>query len=61
MNTVGNIPLHWYDDFDHIGYDREGNKIMKSTKGDSLDNFLQQEDDPNFWYVLFQYFNLLIL
>lgn len=42
--------MHWYDDFDHIGYDREGKKIMKSAKGDSLDNFLQQEDDPNFWY-----------
>lgn len=47
---MGRIPMHWYDDFDHIGYDREGKKIMKSAKGDSLDNFLQQEDDPNFWY-----------
>eukprot|EP00026_Physarum_polycephalum_P003447 Phypoly_transcript_03458.p1 GENE.Phypoly_transcript_03458~~Phypoly_transcript_03458.p1 ORF type:complete len:809 (+),score=171.03 Phypoly_transcript_03458:210-2429(+) len=52
VNTVGNIPLHWYDDFDHIGYDREGNKIMRSAKGDSLDNFLKQEDDPNFWRTI---------
>ena len=24
VNTIGNVPLHWYDDFDHVGYDIDG-------------------------------------
>ena len=27
-NTVGDVPMEWYANEDHIGYDREGNKIM---------------------------------
>lgn len=30
-NTVGNVPLkQWYKDEEHIGYDRDGNKLMKA-------------------------------
>ncbi|KNC78998.1 hypothetical protein SARC_08587 [Sphaeroforma arctica JP610] len=25
-NTVGNIPLEWYDDYEHVGYDLDGKK-----------------------------------
>lgn len=53
--------MHWYDDFDHIGYDREGNQIKKSAKGDSLDNFLKQEDDPTFWYCYLFFFILFFI
>lgn len=35
-NTVGNIPLHWYDDYPHIGYDQDGKKILKPAKGDEV-------------------------
>lgn len=48
-NTVGNIPLNWYDDHEHIGYDWEGKKIIKCNQGDQLDYFLKQMEDPNFW------------
>jgi ribosome biogenesis protein ERB1 len=24
VNTIGNVPLHWYEDFDHVGYDIDG-------------------------------------
>ncbi|XP_067002405.2 ribosome biogenesis protein BOP1 homolog [Anabrus simplex] len=48
-NTVGNIPMSWYDDYPHIGYDWEGKKIMKPERGDELDNFLRRMEDPNFW------------
>ena len=47
-NTIGNVPEHWYDDEDHIGYNLDGNKIMKPAKGDELDNFLNKMDNPNF-------------
>uniref|UniRef100_A0A182QZU2 Ribosome biogenesis protein BOP1 homolog n=1 Tax=Anopheles farauti TaxID=69004 RepID=A0A182QZU2_9DIPT len=48
-NTVGNIPMHWYDEYKHIGYDWDARKITKSKKGDAIDDFLQRMEDPNFW------------
>jgi len=50
-NTIGNVPLNWYDEYDHIGYDLEGKKIMK-PKGnakDALDQFMDKMEDPNYW------------
>ncbi|ORY07319.1 BOP1NT-domain-containing protein [Basidiobolus meristosporus CBS 931.73] len=48
-NTVGNIPMEWYDDYPHIGYDLDGKKIMRPAKGDELDSFLAKMDDPDNW------------
>ncbi|XP_055943075.1 ribosome biogenesis protein bop1-like [Argiope bruennichi] len=48
-NTVGNIPMKWYDDFPHIGYDIDGKKIMKPATSDEIDEFLSKMDDPNYW------------
>ena len=46
-NRIGNVPLEWYNDYDHIGYDVTGKKIIKSAKGDKLDQLLARMDDPN--------------
>ncbi len=37
-NTVGNIPMEWYDELAHVGYDIEGKKIPKplSAGGDEV-------------------------
>eukprot|EP01029_Cantina_marsupialis_P028293 TRINITY_DN775979_c0_g1_i1.p1 TRINITY_DN775979_c0_g1~~TRINITY_DN775979_c0_g1_i1.p1 ORF type:complete len:683 (+),score=197.25 TRINITY_DN775979_c0_g1_i1:27-2051(+) len=43
FNTRGNVPAKWYEDEDHIGYDNEGNKILKTEKGDGIDKFLAQK------------------
>lgn len=51
-NTVGNIPMKWYDEYDHIGYDWDGKKIIKPEKGDQLDNFLKRMEDPDFWRTI---------
>lgn len=48
-NTVGNIPIQWYDEYKHIGYDWDANKIIKPAKRDQLDDFLKRMEDPNFW------------
>ena len=49
-NTIGNVPLEWYDDYDHIGYDIEGKRIMRSSaKRDQLDEFLAKMEDPDYW------------
>ncbi|KYN38894.1 Ribosome biogenesis protein BOP1 like protein [Trachymyrmex septentrionalis] len=51
-NTIGNVPLKWYNEYDHVGYDWEGKKILKPEKGDELDNFLKRMEDPNFWRTI---------
>ncbi|XP_014664354.1 PREDICTED: ribosome biogenesis protein bop1-A-like [Priapulus caudatus] len=48
-NTVGNIPLEWYNDYPHIGYDWRGRKIVKPATGDELDKFLDKMDNPDYW------------
>lgn len=48
-NRIGNVPLEWYDDLPHIGYDIEGRKVMRPAKGDELDKFLATVEDPTSW------------
>ncbi|XP_017471482.1 PREDICTED: ribosome biogenesis protein BOP1 homolog [Rhagoletis zephyria] len=48
-NTVGNIPMRWYDEYKHIGYDWDAKKIIKPPKGDQIDDFLRKIEDPDFW------------
>ncbi|KAH9361708.1 hypothetical protein HPB48_005139 [Haemaphysalis longicornis] len=48
-NTVGNIPMEWYEHYPHIGYDLDGKPILKPPRGNELDEFLRRMDDPNYW------------
>ncbi|XP_062426721.1 ribosome biogenesis protein BOP1 isoform X2 [Rhea pennata] len=49
-NTVGNIPMEWYQDFPHIGYNLEGKKIYKPIRNkDELDKFLEKMENPDYW------------
>ncbi|EJD01072.1 BOP1NT-domain-containing protein [Fomitiporia mediterranea MF3/22] len=48
-NRIGNVPLHWYDDLPHIGYDINGKKVFRPAKGDELDKFLKTVEDPSTW------------
>uniref|UniRef100_A0A2K6RFU9 Ribosome biogenesis protein BOP1 n=1 Tax=Rhinopithecus roxellana TaxID=61622 RepID=A0A2K6RFU9_RHIRO len=49
-NTVGNVPLEWYNDFPHVGYDLDGRRIYKPLRTrDELDQFLAKMDDPDYW------------
>jgi len=45
-NTIGNIPVNWYDEYGHIGYDLDGKKIRKPKRGDELDHFLSKAENP---------------
>ena len=49
-NTVGDVPMHWYDEYDHIGYNIVGEKIARPVRKDLMDSFLDREDDSN-WYT----------
>ncbi|XP_046843555.1 ribosome biogenesis protein bop1-like isoform X2 [Xenia sp. Carnegie-2017] len=48
-NTIGNVPIEWYNEYPHIGYNHHGEKILKPATGDELDEFLSKMDDPNYW------------
>ncbi|KAI8367909.1 NUC169 domain-containing protein [Choanephora cucurbitarum] len=48
-NTIGNVPLEWYNDLPHIGYDVDGKKILKPATSDELDKFLATMEDPDSW------------
>ncbi|KAL1956978.1 hypothetical protein VTO42DRAFT_6467 [Malbranchea cinnamomea] len=48
-NTIGNIPLSFYDQYPHIGYDINGRKIMRPAKGQALDALLDSIEIPKGW------------
>ncbi|XP_039648342.1 ribosome biogenesis protein bop1 [Perca fluviatilis] len=49
-NTVGNVPMEWYRDFPHIGYNLDGKKIYKPIRNkDELDEFLDKMENPDYW------------
>jgi ribosome biogenesis protein ERB1 len=62
MNRIGRVPLHWYDEYDHIGYNVHGTKVVKKSSSgngmDLLDKALQNEADiENRKYVVFDALN----
>jgi len=49
-NRIGRVPLHWYDEYEHIGYDAHGAKLAKSASaaggdGDRIDQALALQDN----------------
>jgi ribosome biogenesis protein ERB1 len=48
-NTIGNIPLSFYDSYPHIGYDINGKRIMRPAKGEALDALLDSIEVPKGW------------
>ena len=46
-NAIGRVPLRWYEDYDHIGYDVHGQPIAKKDKVSGLDRAIAGQDDPN--------------
>ena len=56
-NTVGNVPMEWYKDEKHIGYDLSGKKIMRKPRKDTLDAHLARSDDPEAWRSVYDEVN----
>ncbi|XP_014519053.1 ribosome biogenesis protein BOP1 homolog [Vigna radiata var. radiata] len=56
-NTIGDVPLKWYEDEPHIGYDIKGKKIKKKEKQDKLDSFLANVDDSKSWRKIYDEYN----
>jgi ribosome biogenesis protein ERB1 len=48
QNRIGRVPLHWYDEYDHIGYNAHGKKVIKTASannGDLVDQALANADN----------------
>ena len=53
LNTIGNVPLRWYDEYPHIGYNISGERIIKKDRdGDNLDALVNRADDPNYKWTI---------
>eukprot|EP00397_Hematodinium_sp_SG-2012_P024090 GEMP01025076.1.p1 GENE.GEMP01025076.1~~GEMP01025076.1.p1 ORF type:complete len:663 (+),score=107.40 GEMP01025076.1:30-1991(+) len=52
LNRIGNVPLEWYKDHDHIGYNLGGERIGKMISESEIDNLLQQADNPDAWRTI---------
>jgi ribosome biogenesis protein ERB1 len=57
MNTIGRVPLHWYDAYDHIGYNNEGQKIIKRSAKDRIDIAIENRDDPTSRRTVYDMYN----
>ncbi|KAK9829975.1 hypothetical protein WJX72_008983 [[Myrmecia] bisecta] len=56
-NTIGNVPLQWYKDEEHIGYDKEGSKLIKRERRDRLDALLARNDSGKEWRTVYDEYN----
>ncbi|KAK9287275.1 hypothetical protein L1049_015688 [Liquidambar formosana] len=56
-NTVGDVPLEWYKEEKHVGYDITGKKIKKKDRQDKLDSFLASADDSKNWRKIYDEYN----
>ena len=56
-NTIGRVPLHWYDAYDHIGYDVSGQKIVKQAKRDRLDVAIDNKDNASSNRTVYDMYN----
>jgi len=52
INRIGNVPLEWYKDQDHIGYTLSGERLTKVISESEIDNLLQQADNPDAWRTI---------
>ncbi len=53
-NRIGRVPLHWYDEYDYIGYDAHGQKVIKTASansGDRVDQALANADNTRRFVV----------
>mmetsp|Transcript_46714 Transcript_46714/g.130049 ORF Transcript_46714/g.130049 Transcript_46714/m.130049 type:complete len:760 (-) Transcript_46714:90-2369(-) len=51
-NRIGNVPLKFYEDEDHVGYDLSGEKIMRTLKSGEIDALLESKDNPDAWRTI---------
>ena len=56
-NTIGEVPLEWYNHEIHVGYDREGQKLSKKEHKDRLDALLARNDGGEAFRTVYDDYN----
>ena len=49
--------MEWYKGEEHIGYDREGQKIIKQKRKDRLEALLARNDSSKDWRTIYYEYN----
>jgi len=49
LTTFGNIPIEWYDDYNHLGYDLDGNPVEKPRQEDHIDRLIARNENADSW------------
>lgn len=57
LAPVGNVPLQWYKDEDHVGYDKAGQKLLRKERRDRLDALLARNDSAKEWRTVYDEYN----
>merc|ERR1712191_1778 len=50
--AIGNVPMKWYEDLEHAGYDLDGKRIAKAPTMDQLDRLTEKMSNPDFWKTI---------
>ncbi|KAF6003811.1 Ribosome bioproteinsis protein 1 [Cyanidiococcus yangmingshanensis] len=53
LNTIGSVPLRWYDGYEHIGYTRAGQRIPRRFPANALQQLLLSGSEPEQWRTLY--------
>ena len=56
-NTIGRVPLHWYNAYDHIGYTIDGKKLIKGKGPDRIDLTLRSANNKGLHSIYDMYNN----
>eukprot|EP00698_Gefionella_okellyi_P006067 TRINITY_DN15535_c0_g1_i1.p1 TRINITY_DN15535_c0_g1~~TRINITY_DN15535_c0_g1_i1.p1 ORF type:complete len:633 (+),score=135.99 TRINITY_DN15535_c0_g1_i1:64-1899(+) len=56
-NRIGNVPISWYKEFDHIGYGVDGKALMRKQRKDALEQLVARSDNPEFWRTVYDEMN----
>ncbi|KAH0789087.1 ribosome biogenesis protein BOP1 [Histomonas meleagridis] len=57
VNIVGDIPMEWYDEFQHIGYTATGDKVIPKERPDAIDEIIRRSTDPEWWRRIYDQLN----
>lgn len=53
---MGDVPLEWYKHEEHIGYDKDGSRLIKKDQRDKLDQLLDRNDAER-WRTVYDEYN----
>ncbi|CAG9460136.1 unnamed protein product [Pedinophyceae sp. YPF-701] len=56
-NTIGKVPLEWYKHEDHVGYDREGKKVIKQKEKSMIEKLMARVEGGKAWRTLYDPYN----